>query len=75
MVDAFTRRVYLTRVRDFVGGLTFPATRAQVIAYAHRKNTPSDIMADLDGLRVDRFASLDEVVAAIDARRFGVPSA
>jgi hypothetical protein len=71
MVDAFSRRVYLTRVRDFVGGAPFPATRASVLAYAERKNTPSDIVGDLNRLTVDRFDSLQSVVDAIDALRFG----
>lgn len=71
MVDAFTRRVYLTRIRDFVGGADFPATRAQVLAYAERKNTPSDIVGDLNRVPVDHFDSLDAVVQAIDALRFG----
>jgi hypothetical protein len=71
MVDAFSRRVYLTRVRDFVGGAAFPATKAQVLAYAQRKNTPSDIVTDLNRLAVDRFESLQAVVDAIDAQRFG----
>jgi hypothetical protein len=70
MVDAYTRRVYLTRVRDFVGGAPFPATRAQVLAYAQRKNTPSDIVEDLNRLPVDRFDRLQDVVDAIDALRF-----
>ncbi len=71
MVDAFSRRVYLTRVRDFVGGAPFPATRANVLAYAERKNTPSDIVGDLNRLTIDRFDSLQSVVDAIDAQRFG----
>jgi hypothetical protein len=71
MVDAFSRRVYLTRVRDFVGGAPFPATRANVLAYAERKNTPSDIVGDLNRLTVDRFDSLQSVVDAIDTLRFG----
>jgi hypothetical protein len=70
-MDASMRRVYLARVRDFVEGTKFPATRAEVLAYAHRKNTPSDIIGDLTHLKVDRFASLADVVAAIDALRFG----
>jgi hypothetical protein len=71
MVDAYSRRVYLTRVRDFVGGAPFPASRAQVLAYAQRKNTPSDIIGDLNRVPVDRFDSLQAVVDAIDALRFG----
>jgi hypothetical protein len=71
MVDAYSRRVYLTRIRDFVGEAAFPATKAQVLAYAQRKNTPSDIIADLNRLSVERFESLQAVVDAIDAQRFG----
>jgi hypothetical protein len=74
VVDAFSRRVYLTRIRDFVGGAAFPATKAQVLAYAQRKNTPSDIVTDLNRLTVDRFESLQSVVQAIDAQRFGAAS-
>jgi hypothetical protein len=70
-LDPQSRRVYLARVRDFVEGVSFPATRAQVLAYAERKNTPSDIVQDLTRLKPDRFASLDEVVEAVDAQRYG----
>jgi len=66
-VDAFTHRVYLNRVRDFVEGVPFPATRAQVLAYARHRNTPSEIFDDLTRTRAERFSSLDEVVAAVDA--------
>lgn len=69
-MDAYTHRVYLTRVRDFVGGARFPATRAEVLAHARHNNTPSDIFSDLTRLKTDRFNSLDEVVAAVDALRF-----
>ncbi|MGH2460470.1 MAG: DUF2795 domain-containing protein [Chloroflexota bacterium] len=68
--DAYTHRVYLARVRDFVEGATFPASRADVLAYARNRNTPSDIFSDLTRLKADRFASLDEVVAAVDALHF-----
>jgi hypothetical protein len=73
-VDAYTRRVYLTRIRDFVGGASFPATRAQVRAYAQRKITPSDIVGDLNRVPADRFDNLQAVVDAIDALRFGSPA-
>jgi hypothetical protein len=73
-MDPFTRRVYLARIRDFVEGAPFPATRAQVLAYAERKNTPSEIITDLTRVRADQFASLNEVVEAIDALRFGAAS-
>ena len=65
------RRVYLARVRDFVEGVTFPATRQEVLAYAQRKNTPSDIIGDLDHLKAVRFDSLNDVVAAVDELHFG----
>jgi hypothetical protein len=71
MVDEYTRRVYLTRIRDFVGGATFPATRAQVLAYAQKRNTPSDIVGDLNRVPGERFESLKALVDAIDALRFG----
>lgn len=70
-MDAYTRRVYLARVRDFVGTVAFPATRAEVLAQAQRKNTPSDILHDLNHLTGDRFGNLEEVVQAVDALRFG----
>lgn len=64
------RRMYLTRVRDFVEGTQFPASRAKVVAFARRNNTPSAIMTDLVRLSADSFSSLDEVVASIDALEF-----
>ncbi len=73
-MDAYSRRVYLARVRDFVGDATFPATRAQLLRHAERRNTPGDILRDLNRLAADQFASLDEVVAAIDVLRFGAAS-
>ncbi len=73
-MDAYTHRVYLTRVRDFVGGAKFPATRAEILAYARTCNTPSDIFSDLTRLKGDRFNSLDDVVAAVDALHFAAGS-
>jgi len=69
------RRVYLTRVRDFVEGAAFPATPAELVAFAERKNTPSEIMSDLMRLPASRYDSLPGVVAAIDALRFGAQTA
>jgi hypothetical protein len=73
-MDASLRRVYLARVRDFVEGVRFPATRREVLAHAQRKNTPSDIIEDLDRLKSESFASLNDVVAAVDERHFGAPA-
>ena len=70
-MDGSNRRVYLARIRDFVEGVAFPATKHEVIAQAHRQNTPSDIVGDLDRLKADRFVSLDEVVTAVDQLHFG----
>lgn len=70
-VDPYTRRVFLTRIRDFVGGMRFPATGDEVVAFAQRRNTPSAIMAELERIRGQRFESLDQVVQAVDARRYG----
>ena len=69
-MDDYTRRVYLARVRDFTDGAPFPSTGDEIVAYASRNNTPSSIMADLDLLRARRFASLDELVQAVDGLRF-----
>lgn len=66
-MDAYTHRVYLARVRDFVGGVAFPATRAEILAYARNRNTPSEIFNDLTRVKPEQFSSLDEVVAAVDA--------
>ena len=70
-----TRRVYLTRVRDFVEGAAFPASPAELVHFAERKNTPSAIVADLLRLPAARYERLAEVVTAIDALRFGAPTA
>ncbi len=70
-MDTFARRVYLTRIRDFVDGAPFPATRAQLVKHAEKKNTPSEIIEDLNRVPADRFASVDELVQAIDGLRFG----
>lgn len=70
-VDPYSRRVFLTRIRDFVGGLRFPATGEDVVVFAEHRNTPSAIVAELDRLRGQRFESLDQVVRAVDAHRFG----
>ena len=74
VMNPAARRVYLTRVRDFVEGVAFPATPAELVAYAERKNTPSEIVSDLLLLSVDRYGSLSDVVAAIDTLRFGAPA-
>lgn len=69
-MDAYTHRVYLTRVRDFVEGVAFPATREEILRYARNRNTPSEIFNDLTHLPARGFESLDEVVAAVDALHF-----
>ncbi|MBX6773008.1 MAG: DUF2795 domain-containing protein [Chloroflexi bacterium] len=66
----YERRVYLARVRDFVDGVSFPATREEILAHARRRNTPSDIYADLTHLPDRRFDSLADVVAAVQELRF-----
>jgi hypothetical protein len=68
-MDAFTHRVYLSRVRDFVENVPFPATRDEILSYARRRNTSSDIFNDLTHLKPVRFNSVDEVIAAVDALR------
>lgn len=70
-IDPYTRRVFLTRIRDFVGGLRFPASGEAVVAFAARRNTPGPIMAELERLRGQNFDRLDDVVKAVDARRYG----
>lgn len=70
-VDPYQRRVFLTRIRDFVGGLRFPASGDEVVAFAEHRNTPSAIMAELGRLRGQSFDSLAQVVQAVDARRYG----
>jgi|GEM_PF-6541949 len=75
VISESARRVYLTRVRDFVGGATFPASRSELITFTRKKNTPSEIMSDLMRLPAERYDSLSDVVAAIDTLRFGVRSA
>ena len=75
MMNPTVRRVYLTRVRDFVEGAAFPATPAELVAFAQRKNTPSEIMSDLMRLPANRYDSLSDVVAAIDTLRFGARTA
>lgn len=66
-MDTFAWRVYLSRVRDFVEGAQFPATKAEVLAHARRRNTPSEIFNDLTRLKADRFESLDELLRAVEA--------
>ncbi len=70
-MDSFARRVYLTRVRDFVDGAAFPSTRASLLKFAEKKNTPSEIIEDLNRVPVERFERVDDLVQAIDAQRFG----
>lgn len=65
-MDTYARRVYRTRIRDFTGGVKYPATRAAVLAYARDHNTPSDIFNDLTHVTPDHFASVEEVIAAVE---------
>ncbi|HUX87226.1 MAG TPA: DUF2795 domain-containing protein [Chloroflexota bacterium] len=74
MDEAFVRRAYRARVRDYTDGISFPATRDELLAYARRKNTPSDIYTELNRLPATQYASLAEVVEAMTALRFGATS-
>ncbi len=74
MDEPFVRRAYRARVRDYVEGISFPAMRDEILAYAQRKNTPSDIYTELNRLPAKQFTSLAEVVDAVTALRFGAPS-
>lgn len=71
MDDTFLRRVYAARVRDFAGGVQFPAQLSDILAYARAHNTPSDIFNDLTHLRSDQFATLEDLVGAVITQHFG----
>lgn len=74
MEEAFVRRAYRARLRDYTDGIAFPATRDELLAFARRKNTPSDIYTELNRLPAKQYASLAEVVEAVTALRFGAAS-
>jgi len=74
MDEAFVRRAYRARVRDYTDGISFPTTRDELLAFARRKNTPSDIYTELNRLPAKQFASSSEVVDAVITLRFGAAS-
>lgn len=62
-------RVFRARVADFVGAAPFPASKADVVKRAERRNVASDVLAVLLRLPDKRYASLDELLAAVEAAR------
>lgn len=73
-MDAFVRRAYLARIRDFTQDAHWPANKQAIIADAAAHNTPSDIMSDLMRLPARQFATIEDLVNEIDALKFGVRS-
>ncbi len=58
-------REYRSRAVQFLTGLRFPATRAQVLAHFTRKNTPMELMEDTMALPQGSFASAAEFADAV----------
>ncbi len=64
-----SERVFRARGADFVGGTAFPTSKAGVVAEAQRRNVASDVLTLLLRLPDGRYASLDEVLDAVDRLR------
>ena len=60
---AFEERVFRSRIADFLFGLTFPATREQIIRQARHNNTASQIVDALLDLPDRAYESMADVQA------------
>ena len=66
------RKEYRARVIQFLNGLTFPATRDQIMAHYASRNTPMEIVEDtlsLPGDSFDTAAAFADAVIAVHLRR------
>jgi hypothetical protein len=68
-VDPVQERVFRERVADFLFGLSFPATKEQIIRRAHHNNTASQVMDALRDLPDGDYATLEEIQAAVRYHR------
>lgn len=64
---------YRSRAIQFLGGLRFPATRAEMLAYLTRLNTPMELLEETLALPEQAFATVEEAADAILAMHQGRP--
>ena len=62
------RQEYRSRALQFLTGLTFPATKEQVLAHYTRKNSPMELMEDTLALPGGTFATPAEFAEAVTAQ-------
>ncbi|HET8629427.1 MAG TPA: DUF2795 domain-containing protein [Thermomicrobiales bacterium] len=60
-------RAYYSRALQYLTWLTFPATKAEVLAHFTRKNTPMELIEDTLTLPDQTFATPAEFAAAATA--------
>jgi hypothetical protein len=65
MVDPVEELTFRARVADFLFGLNFPASHAQIIQRARHNNTASQIMEALAALPDRQYAHLADVQATV----------
>jgi uncharacterized protein DUF2795 len=64
-VDPVQERTFRSRVADFLFGLTFPATKEQIIRRARHNNTASQVAEALRHLPDRDYADLADVQATV----------
>lgn len=63
----YSPRLFRARVLDFIGVALFPASRAEIIAYSRRHNTPSDIVGALLRLSQDGYGTMEDLLEEVVA--------
>jgi hypothetical protein len=64
-VDPVQARIFRSRVADFLFGLTFPATKEQIIRQARHNNTASQVTEALNRLPDRAYADLADVQVTV----------
>ena len=71
-ISEIRRKEYRARAPQFLSGLTFPATKAQIIAHYARKNTPMELVEDTLALpngSFDTAAAFTDAVTTLHTKR------
>lgn len=54
-------RTLRTQLQKYLGGLEFPATREEVVAYAREKGADDDLIDMLENMSEERFETVAEI--------------
>ncbi|MBI3979334.1 MAG: DUF2795 domain-containing protein [Chloroflexi bacterium] len=65
LIEPTDPTLWAARVADYVSGVRFPASRAELVARAVQGNVPRDVLSALLALPHERYAAFDELLAEL----------